>query len=91
MSKNVFVKYLARPESLYELKVEKSETIKNLKKRCAELLGLSEFPGYFIIKHKDKRAPQTIENENLTAFEAHIKNEDEIIVAKTEVKGGIKF
>ena len=44
-----------------------------------------------MIKHKQKRNQTSLNDENLTAKEAHIKNSDVITIGKTDVLGGKLF
>lgn len=39
-------------------------------------------------KHAHRRQQRSLENENATLKEAHIKNDDTITIGRTEVKGG---
>lgn len=89
MSKSIHVKYLLTGKTI-PLEVQNDETIESVKKRCAELLGLSQIEGFLLVKHQKRRSPKSLENESLTVEQAHIKTDDEIIIGKTLVRGGNK-
>ena len=80
------VKYLVSNED-FDLEVEKSIKVCDLKKLIENKLNIS-YKNKLLIKHKNRNVPTSLNDENLTLFESHIKNGDIIIIGKADVVGG---
>ena len=89
MSKTIYVRYLLTGEEK-ELEVKMDEKIIEIKKRIENKLGITII-NKLMIKHKQKRNQTSLNDENLTVKEAHIKNSDVITIGKTDVLGGKLF
>ena len=89
MSKTIYVRYLLTGEEK-ELIVQQDEKIYEIKKKIEKMLGITLI-NKLMIKHKQKRNQTSLNDENLTAKEAHIKNSDVITIGKTDVLGGKLF
>ena len=89
MSKTIYVKYLVTGIE-HELTVYDTETVSDLKKKIERLLGVT-LVNKLMIKHKGKRNQQSLSDETLTIFAAHVKNNDTITIGKSDVKGGNVF
>lgn len=89
MSKTIYFKHLVDNRE-YELMVGEGETVKNIKSKIEQKLNIT-IKNKLMIKHKGKRNFTSLEDENKTVSEAHIKNGDIIQIAKTDVVGGSNF
>ena len=89
MSKTIYFKHLVDNRE-YELVVGETETIREIKRKIEQKLGIT-IKNKLMIKHKGKRNFTSLEDENKTVSLAHIKNGDIIQIAKTDVVGGLYF
>jgi hypothetical protein len=85
--KTIYIKYLVEGNEDKPLDVYPNEKISDVKKKIEKMLNIT-ITNKLMIKHKQKRNQTSLENENLTVKEAHIKNGDTITIGKTEVIGG---
>jgi len=86
MLKKIYVKYLVTGEEK-ELIVETTEKIFQIKQKIEKMFEI-KISNKLMIKHKHKRNQTSLNDENLTAKEAHIKDNDIITIGKTDVFGG---
>ena len=85
--KTIYIRYLVEGNEDKPLEVYPNEKISEIKKKIQEMLNI-KITNKLMIKHKQKRNQTSLENENLTVKEAHIKNGDTITIGKTDVFGG---
>ena len=71
----------------FELEVERSIKVYELKKKIENKLGFV-IHSHLMLKKAHRRNSISLNDENLTLDECHIKNGDIIIIGKTDVKGG---
>ena len=89
MFKKIYVKYLVTGEEK-ELIVETTEKILKIKQKIEKMFEI-KISNKLMIKHKHKRNQTSLNDENLTVKEAHIKDNDIITIGKTDVFGGKYF
>lgn len=86
-TKIIYIKYLVDVKKNFELEVESSIKVYELKKKIENKLGIS-IPIHLMLKHVQKRNSISLNDENLTLDESHIKNGDEIIICKPDFNRG---
>lgn len=86
MPKTIYIKDLVSNND-YELNVEESLKISDLKGKIENIIG-RKINNKLMIKKNHKNNSTSLNDENLTVKEAHIKNGDTIIVGKQQVQGG---
>ena len=86
-TKTIYIKYLVDVKKNFELEVESSIKVYELKKKIENKLGIS-IPIHLMLKHVQKRNSISLNDENLTLDESHIKNGDEIIICKPDFNRG---
>ena len=86
-AKTIYIKYLVEGNEDKPLDVYPNEKISDVKRKIEELLGI-KIVNKLMIKHKHKRNHTSLNDENLTVKEAHIKYGDTITIGKTDVHGG---
>ena len=82
----IYIKYLVTGE-IFVLDVEKSIKVYELKKKIENILGI-RLINKLMIKNVWRRNAISLSDENLTLKESHIKNDDTIIIGKSDNKGG---
>jgi hypothetical protein len=87
MTKTIYIKDLSNDKE-YELKVEESLKISELKKQIEALIN-RKIDNKLTIKKNKRPNPTSLSDETITVKEAHIKNGDTIIVGKAPAKGGL--
>lgn len=85
--KTIYIKYLVQGNEEKPLVVNPNEKISEVKKKIENMLNI-KIVNKLMIKHKQKRNQTSLNDENLTVKEAHIKNGDVITIGKTDVYGG---
>lgn len=86
-AKTIYIKYLVEGNDDKPLEVYPNEKISEVKKKIETMLNI-KITNKLMIKHKQKRNQTSLNDENLTVKEAHIKNGDVITIGKTDVYGG---
>ncbi len=86
-TKTIYINYLPDVKKNFELEVERSIKVYELKKKIENKLGIA-IHNHLILKKAHRRNQISLNDENLTLDECHIKNGDIIIIGKTDVKGG---
>lgn len=85
--KRIYINYLVTDQRNIPLDVSLNETVTELKKKIENKLGI-KILNNLMIKHQKRRRPRCLDDETKTLREAHIHNNDEITIGKTDVKGG---
>ena len=84
--KIIQVKYMPTGE-IYELEIDSSMKIYEVKKKIEEILNI-KINNNLMIKKKALRNMTTLSDENLSVFDYHIHNNDQIVIGKENVVGG---
>ena len=82
----IFIKYLVTQKD-YKIDVDKSKKVYELKKIIENKLNICII-SYLMVKSPQRRTPKCLNDENLTLYECHIKNNDIITIGMDKVKGG---
>ena len=85
-TKTIYIKYLRDVKKNFELEVERSIKVYELKKKIENKLGIAI--GYLMLKKNPRCNPISLNDENLTLEQCHIRNGVEIIVDQTGPRGG---
>ena len=85
-TKTIYIKYLRDVKKNFELEVERSIKVYELKKKIENKLGIT-IHNHLKLK-KAYGSSISLTDENLTLDECRINNGDEIIIVETDVKGG---
>lgn len=85
--KRIYINYLVTDQRNIPMNVNLNETVKELKTKIENLLG-TKILNNLMIKHQKRRKPRCLDDESKTLREAHIHNNDEITIGKSDVKGG---
>ena len=86
-TKTIYIEYLPDVKKNFELEVEGSIKLYELKKKIENKLGI-EIHNHLMLKKAHRRNSISLMDENLTLDECRINNGDEIIIGKTDVVGG---
>lgn len=86
MPKEIYIKDLVNNKD-YDLTVEENLKISELKGKVENIIG-RKINNKLMIKKNHKNNATSLNDEDLTVKEAHIKNGDTIIVGKQQVQGG---
>ena len=86
-TKTIYIKNLVDVKKDFELEVERSIKVYELKKKIENKLGFV-IHSHLMLKKVHRPNSISLNDENLTLDECHIKNGDIIIIGKTDVKGG---
>ena len=86
MPKTIYIKDMSNDKE-YELKVEETLKISELKTKIETLVGRSIESNLLIQKNK-RGNPTSVSDPNKTIKEAHIPSGSTIIIGKTLAKGG---
>lgn len=86
-TKTIYIKYLRDVKKNFELEVERSIKVYELKKKIENKLGIA-IHNHLMLKKAHRWNSISLMDENRTLDECHIKNGDEIIIGITDVFGG---
>ena len=85
-TKTIYIKNLVDVKKDFELEVERSIKVYELKKKIENKLGIAI--GYLMLKKNPRCNSISLNDENLTLEQCHIRNGVEIIVDQTGPRGG---
>ena len=85
-TKTIYIKYYGKVKKNFELEVERSIKVYELKKKIENKLGIAI--GYLMLKKNPRCNSISLNDENLTLEQCHIRNGVEIIVDQTGPRGG---
>ena len=86
-TKTIYIKYLRDVKKNFELEVERSIKVYELKKKIENKLGIA-IHNHLMLKKAHRRNSISLTDENLTLDKCRITNGDEIIIVNTDVVGG---
>ena len=84
--KIIQVKYLPT-DKIFELEIDSSMKIYEVKKKIEEILN-TKINNKLMISRIGRRNMTNLSDENLSVFDSHIHNNDQIVIAKENVVGG---
>ena len=84
-SKTVFVEYLVTGQ-IIEITIGINKKVKDLKAKIEEFFKI-KLINKLMIKHKGKKRPTNLNDEELTIKEARVYTGDQIIIAKPDLLG----
>ena len=80
------IRYLDTNETL-DIEIERSKRVIDLKKEIEKLLGI-KILNSLMVKRTRRPTSTSLNDENATLEECRLRNDDIIIIAKTDVLGG---
>ena len=86
-TKTIYIKYLRDVKKNFELEVERSIKVYELKKKIENKLGIA-IHNHLMLKKAHRINSISLTDENLTLDKCRITNGDEIIIVNTDVVGG---
>lgn len=86
--KTIYINNLVTGQKNVALEVNLDETVKDLRKKIEDMFNIKLNDNHLMVKHARRRQQKSLDNEDATLREAHIKSEDIITIGRTEVKGG---
>ena len=86
-TKTIYIKYLPDVKKNFELEVERSIKVYELKKKIENKLGIA-IHNHLMLKKAHRWNSISLDDENLTLDACRIRNGDEIIIGNNDVLGG---